>query len=71
MTQMRPGGKVDGMKSGLVKDDFRKQSPVGSTDRSNMEREGGRLHDDPRTEPLERLSCIEGDGETVGTQVGG
>lgn len=37
MTQMRPGGKVDGMKSGLVKDDFRKQSPIGSTDSTNME----------------------------------
>ena len=54
---MRPGGKVDRMKSGLVKDVFRKDSPIGSTDRSNMEREGGVLHDDPRTEPLERLSC--------------
>ena len=42
MTQMRPGGKVDGMKSGLVKDDFRKQSPKGSTDKSNMERERGK-----------------------------
>lgn len=55
--QMRPGAKVDGMKSGLVKDVFRKESPIGSTDKSNMEGEGGMLHDDPRTEPLERLSC--------------
>ena len=54
---MRPGAKVDGMKSGLVKDVFRKESPIGSTDKSNMEGEGGMLHDDPGTEPLERLSC--------------
>lgn len=41
MTQMRPGGEVDGMKSGLIKDDFRKQSSKGSTDKSNMETERG------------------------------
>ena len=56
-TQMRWGGKVDGMKSGLVKDVFRKRSPIGSAVRSNMERERGMLHDEPSTEPLERLRC--------------
>lgn len=58
MTQMRRGGgKADGMKSGLVKDVFRKRSPIGSADRSTMERERGMLHDKPSTELLERLSC--------------